>query len=96
MLGAGMMGSGIAHAAASAGIDVVLLDVDQKAADRGKDYSRKSLAKLFEKGRITQDVAAAILARITATSDFAALSDCELVVEGVFEDRAIKIGRAHV
>jgi 3-hydroxyacyl-CoA dehydrogenase/enoyl-CoA hydratase/3-hydroxybutyryl-CoA epimerase len=90
MLGAGMMGSGIAFAAASAGIEVVLLDVDQAAADRGKDYSRKALAKLFEKGRIAQDTAVAVLARISATTDFAALSECELVVEGVFEDRAIK------
>jgi 3-hydroxyacyl-CoA dehydrogenase/enoyl-CoA hydratase/3-hydroxybutyryl-CoA epimerase len=90
MLGAGMMGSGIAYAAASADIEVVLLDVAQQAAERGRDYSRKLMAKLVEKGRMTQETMAAILARITPTDDFAALADCDLVVEGVFEDRAVK------
>ena len=90
LLGAGMMGSGIAYAAANAAVDVVLLDVDQAAAERGREYSRKLLAKLVEKGRLPEQRAAEILARITATSDFAALSDCELVIEAVFEDRSIK------
>jgi 3-hydroxyacyl-CoA dehydrogenase/enoyl-CoA hydratase/3-hydroxybutyryl-CoA epimerase len=90
MLGAGMMGSGIAYAAASAGLDVVLLDVDAKAAERGKDYSRKQLAKLVEKGRMPQPAADALLARIKPTSDFAALAACDLVIEGVYEDRTVK------
>ena len=90
LLGAGMMGSGIAYATASAGIEVVLLDVDQAAAERGKEYSRKLLAKLTEKGRMPQEKASAVLALITPTNDFAMLADCELAIEAVFEDRAIK------
>jgi 3-hydroxyacyl-CoA dehydrogenase/enoyl-CoA hydratase/3-hydroxybutyryl-CoA epimerase len=90
LLGAGMMGSGIAYAAASAGTEVVLLDVDPAAAERGKDYSRKLLSKLADKGRMSQEAAAQVLARITATNDFAALAGCELVIEAVFEDRAVK------
>jgi len=90
MLGAGMMGSGIAYAAASAGVEVVLLDVAKQAAERGRDYARKLLAKLAEKGRMAPDTMEAILARIHPTDDFAALADCEIVVEGVFEDRAVK------
>jgi 3-hydroxyacyl-CoA dehydrogenase/enoyl-CoA hydratase/3-hydroxybutyryl-CoA epimerase len=90
LLGAGMMGSGIAYAAASVGIEVVLLDVEQSAAERGKDYARKLLAKLVDKGRISDEDVSAVLARITPTDDFAALSDCELVIEAVFEDRAVK------
>ena len=90
LLGAGMMGSGIAYAAASAGIDVVLLDVEQSAAERGKEYSCRLVAKLLEKGRLSPENAAAVLARITPTDDFAALSGCELVIEAVFEDRAVK------
>ena len=90
VIGAGMMGSAIAHVAAGAGIGVVLLDVDERAAERGKAYSRRATAKLVEKGRMSQDAAAAIDARIVATADFAALADCELSIEAVFEDRAIK------
>jgi 3-hydroxyacyl-CoA dehydrogenase/enoyl-CoA hydratase/3-hydroxybutyryl-CoA epimerase len=85
-----MMGSGIAYAAASAGIEVVLLDVDLAAAERGRDYARKLMAKLVDKGRMSQDQASAVLLRITPTSDFHALADCELVIEAVFEDRAVK------
>ncbi len=90
MLGAGMMGSGIAYAAASAGLEVVLLDVAKAAADRGRDYSRTLMAKLVEKGRMSPETMDTIVSRITATDDFAALRDCEIVVEGVFEDRAVK------
>jgi len=90
LLGAGMMGSGIAYAAASAGIEVLLLDVDRGAAERGKDYSRKLLARLVEKGRMSQENASAVLSRITPGDDFNTLADCELVIEAVFEDRAVK------
>lgn len=90
LLGAGMMGAGIAYAASSAGIEVVLLDVDLAAAERGKDYSRNALAKLVEKGRLLQQNASDVLSRITSACDFAALSECELVIEAVFEDRAVK------
>lgn len=90
MLGAGMMGAGIAHAAASAGIEVVLLDSTQEGADKGKAYSAKLLAKRVAKSQLPQDGADAVLARIHPTSDYADLAGCELVVEAVFEDRALK------
>lgn len=90
MLGAGMMGAGIAHAAASAGLEVALLDSTQENAERGKTYSAKLLQKRVAKSQLTQDGAAAILARIRPTTDYADLAGCELVVEAVFEDRALK------
>lgn len=90
MLGAGMMGSGIAYAIATAGIDVVLLDVDIAAAERGKAYSRQLLSKLTQKGKMTEDAAVGVLSRIHPAVDFAALADCDLVIEGVYEDRVVK------
>lgn len=90
VLGAGLMGAGIAYATAGAGIDVVLLDITQEAAERGKDYSRQLLAKRIEKGRVTRDGSDDLLVRIHPTADFADLTGCELVIEAVFENRAIK------
>ncbi|WP_434106142.1 3-hydroxyacyl-CoA dehydrogenase NAD-binding domain-containing protein [Paraburkholderia caffeinilytica] len=90
VLGAGMMGSGIAYVAALAAIDVVLLDATQEQAERGRDYSRKLLAGAVERGRRDQASADAILARITATSSYSALADCDLVIEAVFEDKSVK------
>lgn len=90
MLGAGMMGAGIAHAAATAGLEVVLLDSTQENAEKGKAYSAKLLEKRVAKSQLSQDGAAAILARIRPTADYADLAGCELVVEAVFEDRALK------
>ncbi|MES2258470.1 MAG: 3-hydroxyacyl-CoA dehydrogenase NAD-binding domain-containing protein [Pseudomonadota bacterium] len=90
VLGAGMMGAGIAFAAASAGIDVVLLDATQEGADKGKAYSSAILAKDIAKGRGTQDKADTILSRIRTTTSYADLAGCELVVEAVFENRAVK------
>ncbi|PHP18650.1 3-hydroxyacyl-CoA dehydrogenase [Sphingobium sp. IP1] len=90
VLGAGMMGAGIAFVSANAGIDVVLIDRDVPTAQKGKDYSAKVLGKLVEKGKLTQDKADAVLARITPTDDFALLDGCDMVVEAVFEDTAIK------
>ncbi len=90
MLGAGMMGSGIAHAAATAGLQVVLLDTSLEAAEKGKAYSAKLLEKRVAKSQLPQDGAAAILARIKPTTDYADLAGCELVIEAVFEDRALK------
>jgi len=90
MLGAGMMGAGIAYVSAKAGIDVVLLDRSVEDAQRGKDYSGKLLAKQLQRGRTTQDKADALLARITPTDNYDDLADCELVVEAVFENREIK------
>jgi 3-hydroxyacyl-CoA dehydrogenase/enoyl-CoA hydratase/3-hydroxybutyryl-CoA epimerase len=90
MFGAGMMGAGIAHAAATAGIDVVLLDSTKENAEKGKAYSAKLLEKRVANSQLPQDGAAAILARIKPTADYADLAGCELVVEAVFEDRALK------
>nr|ART38748.1 G502 [uncultured bacterium] len=90
VLGAGMMGAGIAYVSANAGIEVVLLDRDVPSAEKGKAYSSKVLGKLLEKGKVTQDKADALLARITATDSYALLEGCDLIVEAVFEDTAIK------
>ena len=90
VLGAGMMGAGLALVAATAGIDVVLIDRDTAAATKGRDYSTKFLAKEVEKNRRAQDSADAITARITPTDDFAMLASCELVIEAVFEDIDVK------
>jgi len=90
VLGAGMMGAGIAHVAAKAGIDVVLLDSSIEAAEKGKAYSAKVMAKAVDRGTATQDKADALLARIRPTTDYADLAGAELVIEAVFEDTAIK------
>lgn len=90
MLGAGMMGAGIAYISARAGITVKLLDSSLDKAAQGKAYSEKLLAKDIERGRTTPEKAAALLARIQPTTDYADLKDCDFVVEAVFEDRAIK------
>jgi 3-hydroxyacyl-CoA dehydrogenase/enoyl-CoA hydratase/3-hydroxybutyryl-CoA epimerase len=86
MLGAGLMGAGIAMVAAQAGIEVVLLDTTQEAAEKGKQYSADRLAKR----RTEADKMAAILGRIHPTTDYADLKGCDLVVEAVFESREIK------
>jgi 3-hydroxyacyl-CoA dehydrogenase/enoyl-CoA hydratase/3-hydroxybutyryl-CoA epimerase len=90
VLGAGMMGAAISYVSAQAGIEVVLKDVSQEAADRGKAYSEKLLAKAVSRGRSTQEKADEILARITATTDAAAAEGAEIVIEAVFEDPAVK------
>ena len=90
MLGAGMMGAGIAFVSARAGMDVVLLDSTREAADKGKDYSRSLLQKRVDQGRMAASEMAAILGRIHATTDYADLKGCELVIEAVFESREIK------
>ncbi len=90
ILGAGMMGAGIAYVSAKAGIDVVLLDTSQEAADKGKAYSQGLLDKAVKKGRSTAEKRDALLAKITPTTDYAKLDGCDLVIEAVFEDRAIK------
>jgi len=90
VLGAGMMGAGIAHVAASAGIEVVLIDATQEAADRGKAHSEGLLDKGMKRGKVTAAKKAEVLARITATADYAALSGADLVVEAVFEDPGVK------
>jgi 3-hydroxyacyl-CoA dehydrogenase/enoyl-CoA hydratase/3-hydroxybutyryl-CoA epimerase len=90
MLGAGMMGAGIAMATAAAGIEVVLLDATQEAAEKGKAHAAKQWGKQVAKGRLTQEAMDALLARIHPTADYDDLKDCELVIEAVFEQREIK------
>jgi 3-hydroxyacyl-CoA dehydrogenase / enoyl-CoA hydratase / 3-hydroxybutyryl-CoA epimerase len=90
VLGAGMMGAGIAYACARSGMQVVLKDVSLDAAERGKAYSEKLNAKGIERGKLTQEKADALLARITPTSDAADLAGCDLVIEAVFEDPSLK------
>lgn len=90
VLGAGMMGAGIAYVQARAGIKTVLVDVSQEAAERGKDYSRRLLDKALKRGLSDQGAADAVLGRIEPVTDFAALAGCDLVIEAVFEDRAVK------
>ncbi|MFT6271993.1 MAG: 3-hydroxyacyl-CoA dehydrogenase/enoyl-CoA hydratase/3-hydroxybutyryl-CoA epimerase [Dinoroseobacter sp.] len=90
ILGAGMMGAGIAYVSAKAGIEVVLLDQQQAAADKGKAYSEALLDKAISRKRSTPEKKDALLNLIEATTDYQALKDCDLIVEAVFEDPAIK------
>ena len=90
ILGAGMMGAGIAHVCATAGLEVVLLDTSPELAERGKGTSEKLLGWRVERGRMSADARDEALARIRPTADYADLAGCELVIEAVFEDRAIK------
>ena len=90
ILGAGMMGAAIAYVCAKAGIEVVLKDVSQDAAEEGKDYSRRLLDKAIAKGRSTEAKAAELLARITPTTNPADAAGADIVVEAVFEDPALK------
>ncbi|HZV10511.1 MAG TPA: enoyl-CoA hydratase-related protein, partial [Novosphingobium sp.] len=90
VVGAGTMGAGIALCAAQAGIEVVLLDRDMASAGKGKAYAEKRLQRAIEKGRGTPARAAASLARICPTTDYADLAEATLVIESVFENRAVK------
>ena len=90
VLGAGMMGAGIAYSCARAGMQVVLKDVSLEAAEKGKAYTAKLNAKGVERGKITQDKADELLGRITPTGDAADLAGCDLVIEAVFEDPSLK------
>ncbi|MEU6658040.1 3-hydroxyacyl-CoA dehydrogenase NAD-binding domain-containing protein [Streptomyces sp. NPDC046821] len=90
VLGAGMMGAGIAYSCARAGIDVVLKDVTAEAAAKGKAYSEKLCAKAVSRGRTTQEKADALLARITPTADPQDAAGCDAVIEAVFENPALK------
>ncbi|HWS25565.1 MAG TPA: 3-hydroxyacyl-CoA dehydrogenase NAD-binding domain-containing protein, partial [Xanthomonadales bacterium] len=90
ILGAGMMGAGIAYVSAKAGIEVVLLDTSNENAQRGKAYSQALLDKAISRGKSTAAKRDQLLARIRTTTDYADLAACELVIEAVFEDRAIK------
>ncbi|MCV2882902.1 3-hydroxyacyl-CoA dehydrogenase NAD-binding domain-containing protein [Actibacterium sp. XHP0104] len=90
VLGAGMMGAGIALVSAQAGIEVVLVDQSIEAAQRGKSYSETYMDKGISRGKSTPEQKEALLARITATDDYSALQGADLIVEAVFEDPGIK------
>jgi 3-hydroxyacyl-CoA dehydrogenase/enoyl-CoA hydratase/3-hydroxybutyryl-CoA epimerase len=90
VLGAGMMGSGIAYACAMSGIEVVLKDVSQEVADKGKAYSEGLLKKRVSKGKSTKEKAEEILNRIKATIDANDLKGCDLIIEAVTENRKVK------
>jgi 3-hydroxyacyl-CoA dehydrogenase/enoyl-CoA hydratase/3-hydroxybutyryl-CoA epimerase len=90
VLGAGMMGAAIAYVCAKAGIEVVLKDVSQEAADRGKGYSARLVEKGVSRGKTTQEKGEALLALITATDDPSKADGADLVIEAVFEDPAVK------
>ena len=90
ILGAGMMGAGIALVAAQAGIEVVLVDQDQNSANKGKEYSEKYLTDGIKRGKISEKIREKTLNRILATDDYTKLADADLVIEAVFEDTKVK------
>ncbi|HVV39738.1 MAG TPA: FAD-dependent oxidoreductase, partial [Nitrobacter sp.] len=90
VIGAGFMGASVGYVSARAGIDVVLIDRDQESADKGKAHAQSVIDDLIRKGRAKDADRDALLSRITATADYAAISDCDLVIEAVFEDRKVK------
>ena len=90
ILGAGMMGAGIALVAAQADIKVVLVDQDQNAANKGKQYSEKYLTDGIKRGKISEKIKEKTLNRILATDDYKKLTDADLVIEAVFEDTKVK------
>lgn len=90
VIGAGMMGAGIALVSALAGIQVVLIDAKQDAADRGKSYTADYMDKGIKRKNATEEKKEAVLGLINATTDYAALSGCDLIVEAVFEDVGVK------
>ncbi|RZK89220.1 MAG: 3-hydroxyacyl-CoA dehydrogenase family protein, partial [Methylobacterium sp.] len=90
VFGAGFMGAGVAYVSAQAGLDVVLVDQSVEAAEKGKAYAHKLVTDQINKGRAKTADRDALLARIATSADYAALSDCDLVIEAVFEDPAVK------
>lgn len=90
VLGAGMMGAGIAYVCARSGMEVVLRDVSVQSAEKGRDYSRKLLEKAVSRGRMTQEASDEVLSRITATDNVADAKGADLLIEAVFEDQALK------
>jgi 3-hydroxyacyl-CoA dehydrogenase / enoyl-CoA hydratase / 3-hydroxybutyryl-CoA epimerase len=90
VLGAGMMGAGIAYQCARSGIEVVLKDVALEGAQKGKGYAEKLVAKGVERGKVSAEKGQALLDRITPTADVADLAGCDLVIEAVFESTELK------
>ena len=90
VVGAGMMGAGIALVSAQAGIEVVLIDQKQESADKGKAYVEAYCDKGIARKKTTVEQKEALLKNITATADYKTLSDCDLIIEAVFEDPSIK------
>ncbi len=90
IIGAGMMGAGIALVSALAGIQVVLIDSKQEAADKGKSYTTAYMDKGISRKKVTEEKKEAVLSLINATTDYAALEGCDLIVEAVFEDVGVK------
>ncbi len=90
VLGAGMMGAGIAYVSAKAGIEVILLDTAMENAEKGKAYSQGLLDKAISRGKSTPAKRDVLLARITPTTRYEDLRGCDLVIEAVFEDREVK------
>jgi len=90
ILGAGMMGAGIAYSSATSGISVVLKDISEEAAAKGKAYSEKLLTKRVSRGQMSQEKADAVLALIKPTANAEDLQGCDLVIEAVFEKQELK------
>jgi len=90
VLGAGMMGAGIAYSTATRGIEVVLKDISLDSAEKGKSYSENLLTKKVSRGHMTEEQKTEILGRIRATDSAADLEGCDLVIEAVFEDSDLK------
>lgn len=90
VIGAGLMGAGIAYVQAMAGIETILIDVTQEGAEKGKEYSEKLVKKAISRGKTTQEKGDALLARITPTTDYSLIEGADFVIEAVFENPAIK------
>jgi len=90
VVGAGLMGAGIAYVQAKAGIPTVLLDVSQESAEKGKDYSRKIVEKDVSRGKTTKEKGDALLALITPSADYSLVKGADIVVEAVFENVELK------
>jgi 3-hydroxyacyl-CoA dehydrogenase/enoyl-CoA hydratase/3-hydroxybutyryl-CoA epimerase len=90
VLGAGMMGAGIAYSSAIRGIEVVLKDISQQAADKGKAYSEAILKKRVSRKQMTEEKMHSILSLITATPNASDLEGCDLIIEAVFENQELK------
>ncbi|MFZ2030722.1 MAG: 3-hydroxyacyl-CoA dehydrogenase NAD-binding domain-containing protein [Vitreimonas sp.] len=90
VIGAGLMGAGITYVQAKAGIETVLIDVTDEAAEKGKDYSRKLVEKDIGRGRLTKEKGDALLALIKPTTDYSKIDGADLVIEAVFENPSLK------